>query len=151
MERDGKMAVQLDGLSAGTVSRLEVLEGPSGRRHRSKAERARIAVEGMMPGASVTEVARRHDVTRWQVYDWRRQVKDGRLVVPEDVAALPPFAELEVDAPEMPPPAAAAPASTSAPGGSIEIAVGDIVVRASTGADQDHLVRVLRAARMATT
>lgn len=140
------MDVQLDGSPGGKVSRLEVLEGPSGRRHRSKAERVRIALESMMPGASVTKVARKHDVTRWQVYDWRRQVKDGRLAVPEDVAALPSFAELVVEEPEERPAAASAPRGDEI----IEVAVGDIVVRASAGADQDHLVRVLRAAKAAT-
>lgn len=102
-----------------------------------------------MPGASVTEVAQKHDVTRWQVYYWRRQVKDGRLAVPEDVAAQPSFAKLVVDDPEESTSTATAPAPV--PDGSIEVVVGDIVVRASIGADQDHLVRVLRAARIATT
>jgi hypothetical protein len=43
MGLDGKKDVHLDGSSVGAVSRLEVLEGPSGRRVRSEAERARIA------------------------------------------------------------------------------------------------------------
>lgn len=58
MEIDGKMGVHLDGSITGGVSRLEVIEGPSGRRRRSKTERARIAVESMMPGVTVTDVAR---------------------------------------------------------------------------------------------
>lgn len=37
---DGKKDVHLDGFSVGAVSRLEVLEGPSGRRVRSEAEYA---------------------------------------------------------------------------------------------------------------
>lgn len=45
MERDGKMGVQLDGSIGVGVSRLEVIGGPSGRRRRTKAERARIAAE----------------------------------------------------------------------------------------------------------
>lgn len=143
--RDGKLAAHLDGSSAGRVSRLEVLEGPTGRRHRSKVERARIALESLSPGASVTDVARVHGVTRWQVYDWRRQLKAGRLTVPEDVAPLPAFAALVVDAP------AARPAADDLAGatGSIEIVVGDMVVRAGSRVDPDHLVRVLRAARRA--
>lgn len=144
LERDGKMDAQLDGSPGEQVSRLEVLEGPSGRRHRSKGERVRIALESMMPGASVTAVARKHDVTRWQVYDWRRQVKDGRLTVPEDMAALPAFAKLVVEPEERP-------ASAPAPDERIEVVVGDIVVRARAGTDQEHLVRVLRAARVAAT
>ena len=45
MERDGKVGVHLDGPGDGRVSRLEVIEGPSGRRRRTKAERARVAAE----------------------------------------------------------------------------------------------------------
>jgi len=45
LERDGKVGVHLDGSRDGGVSRLEVIEGPSGRRLRMKAERARIAAE----------------------------------------------------------------------------------------------------------
>lgn len=38
------MGVHLDGFSGSEVSRLEVMEGPTGRRRRTKAERARIAL-----------------------------------------------------------------------------------------------------------
>ena len=56
LETDGKVGVHLDGLSGVGVSRLEVLEGPSGRLRRSPAERARIAAESMMPGVTVADV-----------------------------------------------------------------------------------------------
>ena len=55
MGLDGKKDVHLDGSSVGAVSRLEVLEGPTGRRVRSEAERARIAAESLVPGAQVSE------------------------------------------------------------------------------------------------
>lgn len=66
LERDRKMCGHLDGFSDGGVSQLEVIEGPTGRRRRTKSERARIAAESLVPGTSVTDVARRHG-TRWQV------------------------------------------------------------------------------------
>ena len=88
MEVDGKMGVHLDGSKGVGVSRLEVIEGPSGRRRRTKAERARIAAESMMPGVMVADVARKHGTTRWQIYDWRKQLRKGNLVVPESVASL---------------------------------------------------------------
>lgn len=89
MERDGEMGVHLGGSRGVGVSRLEVIEGPSGRRRRTKAERARIAAESMMPGVTVADTARKHGTTRWQIYDWRKQIRKGNLVVPESVAALP--------------------------------------------------------------
>ncbi|GLC62932.1 hypothetical protein PLESTB_001961200 [Pleodorina starrii] len=129
----------------GRVSRLEVIEGPSGRRRRTKAERARVAAESLVPGASVTDVARQHGTTRWQVYDWRKKLRTGQLVVPESVAALPMFAELVVEGP-----AAAMPAETEVATG-VEIVVGDVVIRVGADADEILLTRSIRAARTATS
>lgn len=144
MERDGKMGVHLDGSKSVGVSRLEVIEGPSGRRRRTKAERARIAAESMMPGVTVADVARRHGTTRWQVYDWRKQIRKGNLLLPESLAALPMFAELVVAAPELA-------RSVTGGGFDIEIVVGDIVIRAGAGADEGQLTRTIRAARAAAS
>lgn len=140
MARDGKMGVQLDGSLGVGVSRLEVIEGPSGRRRRSKAERARIAAESLVPGVSVADIARRHGTTRWQIYDWRKKLRTGELAVPESVAALPMFAELVVEGA-----AADAPSARATP--ELEIVVGDVVIRAGAGADEGQLTRAIRAAR----
>lgn len=144
MERDGKMGVHLDGSRGVGVSRLEVIEGPSGRRRRTKAERARIAAESMMPGVTVADTARKHGTTRWQIYDWRKQIRKGNLVVPERVASLPVFAELVVDDSATATPVAAV-------GSDLEIVVGDIVIRAGAGADEGLLTRAIRAARAAAS
>jgi transposase len=144
LERDGKVGVHLDGSTGGGVSRLEVIEGPTGRRRRTKAERARIAAESLVPGVSVADVARRHGTTRWQVYDWRKKLRTGQLVVPESLAALPMFAELVVEGAEGQAPAA--PADVE-----VEIVVGDVVIRAGASADEAQLTRAIRAVRAATT
>ncbi len=143
-ERDGKVGVHLDGSTVGGVSRLEVIEGPTGRRWRTKAERARIAAESLVPGTSVADVARRHGTTRWQVYDWRKKLRTGQLVVPESVAELPMF-ELVVEGA-----AADAPAATDATSG-VEIVVGDVVIRAGAGAGEGLLMRTIRAVRVAAS
>ncbi len=139
------MGVRLDGSTCGGVSRLEVIEGPTGRRMRSKAERGRIAAESLVPGASVADVARRHGTTRWQVYDWRKKLRTGQLVVPESVAALPMFAELVVEGAATDTSAAVEAAS------GVEIVVGDVVIRPGAGTDEDLLTRAIRAARAART
>ncbi|MBM1223052.1 transposase [Ponticoccus sp. SC2-23] len=139
------MGVHLDGSSGGEVSRLEVIEGPTGRRRRMKAERARIAAESLVPGASVADVARRHGTTRWQVYDWRKKLRTGQLVVPESVAALPMFAELVVEGA-----AAEMPAETEVTTG-VEIVVGDVVIRVGADADEVLLTRSIRAVRAAAS
>jgi len=96
-----------------------------------------------MPGVTVADVARRHGTTRWQIYDWRKQIRKGNLVVPESVAALPIFAELVVDDS-----AAAAPTRGAS---EVEIVIGDIVIRAGAGADEGQLTRAIRAARAAAS
>ncbi len=144
MEVDGKMDVHLVGSMGVGVSRLEVIEGPSGRRRRTKAERARIAAESMMPAVTVTDVARKHGTTRWQIYDWRKQIRKGTLVAPESVAVLPIFAELVVDDRTAEAPAAVA-------GANLEIVVGDVVIRAGSSADEGQLTRAIRAARAAAS
>lgn len=146
MEVDGKMGVHSDGSTCVGVSRLEVIEGPSGRRRRTKAERARIAAESMMPGVTVADVARKHGTTRWQIYDWRKQIRKGNLVLPESVAALPIFAELVVDDTASEVPSAAVTKSD------LEIVVGgDVVIRAGAGVDEGQLTRAIRAARAAAS
>ena len=144
MEIDGKMGVHLDGSIDGGVSRLEVIEGPSGRRRRTKGERARIGVESLMPGVTVADVARRHGATRWQIYDWRKKLRAGELLVPESMAALPAFAELVVEAPELP----AQPVRDRL---DLEIVVGDVVIRVGAEADEARLTRAIRAARAAAS
>ena len=141
LDRDVKMGVHLDASANVGVSRLEVIEGPSGRRQRTRAERARIAAESMMPGVKVVDVARKHGTTRWQVYDWRKQLRAGKLVLPERVAA---FAALVLD--DRVPDAPLAPV-----GSDLEIVVGDVVIRAGAGADEGQLARAIRAARAATS
>ena len=133
---DGKMDVQLDVSKAGRVSRLEVLEGPTGRRNRSVAEKARIAAESLVPGVEVATVARKHGVTRWQVYDWRRRLQRGELSLPDSLAAM--FAPLVVD--EVPKTRA-----SLQPVAKLEIMVGDVVIR--TEVDVDDLAGVVLAMR----
>ncbi len=156
MGRDGKMGVQLDVSSGdGYAGRLEVIEGRSGRRWRSQEERARIAAESFMPRVRVADVARKHGTTRWQIYDWRKRLRDGRLALPERFATLPSFAALVVEEPDA---LQAASQSASRLGvmgqsggaGIIEVIVDDVMIRAAVGADLDHLSRVIRAARAAT-
>ena len=135
------MDVQLDVSTSGYIGRLEVVEGPTGRRARSEAEKARIAAESLLPGMPVAAVARKHGVTRWQVYDWRRRLRQEQLALPERIA--PTFAPLMVEDGEMPAQRSArqprlAPAK-------VEIVIDDMVIR--TAVDLEQLSQVIRAVR----
>lgn len=143
MALDDKMDAQLDVSLTGRVSHLEVLEGPTGRKQRSEAERARIAAESFRPGVSVSEVARRYGATRSQVYDWRRRLKDGRLALIGGVTSMPSFAEVMVA------PADAADAGVARPV-AIEIDITGTIIRVPAGVDADELSRVIRAVRKAS-
>ena len=137
MGLDSKKDVHSDGSTRGSVSRLEVLEGPSGRRVRSEAERARIVAESLLPGAQVAEVARKHGATRWQIYDWRRRLRQ-RGVLPPCEASHPTFAPLVVEG---------ALEERQVPAIKLEIAIGDVVLRTDTAIDGEQLSRVIRAMR----
>jgi transposase len=139
MGRGGKMGVHLDVPKNGFAGRLEVIEGPTGRRQRTRAEKARIVAESLMPGVRVAEVARKYGATRWQVYDWRKRLRrQERLALPDSAGAAPAFAAVVVeDAPRRH-------AATC-----IEIVLGDIVIRAEPGVDEEHLSRIIRIARAA--
>jgi transposase len=61
------------------VTTVTVLSGPERRQRWTTAEKLRIVEESLAPGASVVEVARRHDVHRNLVTAWRRQARTGVL------------------------------------------------------------------------
>ena len=140
MERGGKMGGHLDVSRDGYGGRLEVIEGPTGRQRRSDAEKARIVAESLMPGVTVADVARRHGTTRWQVYDWRRRAREGRLALSAEMSPSAAFAAVVVA--EVQP-------ESEAHGFGIEVVVGDVVIRAAPDAGEAHLARVIRAARAA--
>jgi transposase len=49
------------------------------KRRRSVEERRKIVEETLQPGASVSRVARRHEVNANQVFYWRKLYREGRL------------------------------------------------------------------------
>jgi transposase len=53
------------------------MEIRGGKRYRTKAERRQIVEETLKAGASVSQVARAHDVNTNQVFHWRRQYHAG--------------------------------------------------------------------------
>jgi transposase len=141
MEMDGKIDGQLDVSSAGYAGRLEVFEGPSGRRTRSKIERARIAAESLMPGIQVAEVARKYGTTRWQIYDWRRRLRRGELTLPE--SGITKFVSLQVEESVPLEPVAARPSPAQ-----VEITIGDMVIRTSVEVEQlSGVIRAVRSSR----
>jgi transposase len=79
--------------------RGEVLVGPE-RRRWSEDEKARIIEESLRPGARVTDIARRHGVSRALLYSWRRAARCAPVspVAPP----TPEFVPVLLSAPEEP-------------------------------------------------
>ena len=65
----------------GFAGRVEVIEGPSGRRSWPDDVKARIVREFLSLGATVGEVARRHRISPQHLTLWRRAARQGRLSV----------------------------------------------------------------------
>ena len=55
----------------GVYRRVGVLMGPDRRRRWSADEKSRIVAESLVPGAVVSQVARRWQVCRQQIFAWR--------------------------------------------------------------------------------
>jgi transposase len=135
--------------------RDEVTSGGARRRRWSKADKARIVRESLEPGALVSEVAQRHGLTRWQLYEWRRKARaagdqarpaqskrNGSTSKP--VEGLPAFAPVVMATPAIPPQLTASEASL------VEIAIGGVSVRVRGVVEVEGLVAVLNAVRRAS-
>lgn len=125
MEAAGRISGISHSDDFGAVSRIDVLEGPSGRRRWPDAVKGRIVAESYASAAPVSLAARRHRLAPSQLFAWRRDAKAGKLILPGDgVASFAP-SMLAADAPSAGPP--------PDPGSDdrIEIAVGAATVRLS--------------------
>lgn len=123
---------------------MEIITGVERRRRWRLEEKLRIVAEAEQPGASFAEVARRHEVSRGLLWNWRQQVRRGELV-PEP---MPTFVPVRIAA--DPPIALPAPAPSKAPAEAarIEIELPDgTCVRVGSGVGLAALRRVMAAVR----
>ena len=130
---------------------VEVITGRERRRRWGTEQKLRSVAEAHEPGARVRDVAARHGVCESLVFTWRRQAREGVLVVPE----MPVFVPVQMPEASVPaagvlsdrsPGAVSAPASPRPQSGLIEIELGD-GRRVRVGADVNlaALRRVLTA------
>ncbi len=121
------------------VRRLEVLTGVGGRRRWSPDDKARIVEESLAPGATVSEVARRHDIRPQQLFGWRRGM---RIADPEPEPAIT-FVPALVEAPAKPERARPKPARAGR--GDIELEIDGVAVRVCRGAEAKTVAAVIKA------
>ena len=129
---------------------MEIITGVERRRRWRCEEKLRIVAEVERPGASFADVARRHEVSRGLLWNWRRQVREG-VLAPEPMPVFVPV-QIMADAPYSdraalsPPsvPGKAAPAEADR----IEIALPDgICIRVGADVGLVALRRVMTAVR----
>ena len=149
------------------VRRIELITGTGRRRQWSTADRSRILLESLEPGANVSEVARRNGLSPQQLFGWRREAralmvddagKPGNATPSPDQATparrskkakaserarssadgVPHFAPIMIAAPTAVPPP-----SDRTPCGVIEIAIGEAIIRVRGLVDAGALAAVL--------
>ncbi len=119
--------------------RMEVLTGPERRRRWSDEEKSRIVRDAQEPGVRYADVARRHDISAAQLYQWRVALREGRLIDP--CGGSIGFLEVAIDALDV---AAAVEAPVVAT--PIEIALpGGRALKASSSLATAELKRLIRA------
>ena len=103
-------------------------------RHRSDEEKAQLVAEAFSPGGNVSAVARSEGLDPSQLYTWRRKALSSSMVAPLTERASKPvkFTRFEAVGSDT-----------------VEIVIGDAVVRAGSDVDPDHLAKILRAVRKA--
>ena len=74
--------------ASGPRGRVEICNGVGRRRRWSDEEKGRIVAEFFAPGAVVSEVARRHEMSPQHLFAWRKTARDGQLALPADGAAM---------------------------------------------------------------
>jgi transposase len=74
---------------------MEVFTGPQRRRRWGDEQKLAILAEVGVQGATVADVARRHDITRQHIYQWRREMRQKGRVEAAGAVFLP----VEIDAP----------------------------------------------------
>lgn len=123
--------------------RVELIVGSGRRRVWTLEQKGRIVAETLMPGAVISEIARRHGLRPQQVFGWRHEAKKGLLALPGD-GPLPFVPIVVADASS----AAAKPAVECTTVEVVEIEILGARVRARPGMDPGHLIAVLRAIRV---
>ena len=107
------------------VSRVEVLDGATGRRRWPDDVKARIVAESLQTGARVCDVAAKYGLIARHLSQWRGLARQGKLVLP--CADGPIFVPLMV---ELAP--ASAPVGTMAETGVIKIEIAGAVLHVAS-------------------
>ena len=124
----------------GYSGRIDVVPGPTGRRRWPEHVKASIVLETYRDGASVADIARKHDISPPQLHAWRRAAREGLLPMPDDDALE--FLPVSV--------ASRGQEEPDARGSALTLEIGDVRLLVPLGFDARHLARVIVAVREAS-
>ena len=100
---------------------IEVITGRERRRRWSLETKLRVVAESQEPGACVKAVAARHDIYPSLIFNWRRQVREGRL----SRSGLPDFVPVRLTGPSHQADAQSSPAASRYDGTGIAVTLPD--------------------------
>jgi transposase len=124
--------------------RVDIRVGVGRRRRWSVETKGWIIAESYAPGAVVSEVARRHEMSPQHLFGWRKAARAGLLTLPAD--EVPMFVPVVREGRDDGVTAAAGVIVS----GAITIEIAGAVVRAERGVDLGWLRDVVRAVKAAT-
>jgi transposase len=110
------------------------------RRNWTKEAKGSLVAAMLSPGANVSEIARKHEISRQHLYLWRRAALTGKLPLPapcQDHASLDVAKPLRRIKPDLPAP-------------TVEIEVSGIVVRVYPDADLELLANIMQVLKTST-
>ena len=105
------------------------------RRGWSVEAKARLVEETLVPGANVSAIARRAGMAPSQLFGWRRQALVARAAIGNGAAAADRPMRFECFA--------------AVSRALVEIVIGEVVLRAGSDVEPDHLANIIRAVRKA--
>lgn len=124
------------------VSRVEVLDGPTGRRRWPDDVKARIVAESLLPAARVCDVAAKYGLIARHLSQWRGLARQGKLVLPVDNGLS--FVPLMVE-----PAATPAPVGPMTQAGVIKIEISGAVLHVAPDCSPDRAAALAAALKRA--
>ncbi|NRA89504.1 MAG: transposase [Rhizobiales bacterium] len=139
------MVVQSE-LYLDSVSRVEVLSGPTGRRRWPDEVKCQLVAESLGVGVTVREVAERHGIAPNRLSTWRSLAKRGKLHDPSLVSSapeVPTFANIILDETTI------LPLKKVKPLEHIELETGGVILRLDLDTNIDRIANLVFALKVA--